>query len=114
MKNEITQNLNQTDTITSIISSDTFLNLDSNIQNKIIDTVHNDKEKDGGVMGRFLGTKSTNASMHIGLILSILLVILIGIDFFHSYSVKESINMDLVNSIVPVITLSIGYIFGKG
>ena len=52
--------------------------------------------------------------MHIGLILSILLVILIGIDFFHSYSVKESINMDLVNSIVPVITLSIGYIFGKG
>lgn len=81
MKNEISQNLNQTDTITSIISSDTFLNLDSNIQNKIIDTVHNDKEKDGGVMGRFLGTKSTNASMHIGLILSILLVILIGIDF---------------------------------
>ncbi|MBQ2961096.1 MAG: hypothetical protein IJE09_07735 [Oscillospiraceae bacterium] len=114
MANGINQNLNGVDSITSIIGSETFLSLDTDIQNKIIDTVHNDKEKDGGVMGKFLGTKPANASMHIGFILCVLLVLLMGIDFVHSYIVNESINMDLVNTIVPVITLSIGYIFGKG
>ena len=114
MGNGISQNYSGIDTITSIIGSETFLSLDSDMQNKIIDTVHNDKEKDGGVMGKLLGTKASNASMHIGFILCVLLIILLGIDFVHSYFVGESINMDLVNTIVPVITLSIGYIFGKG
>ena len=114
MANGINQNLNGADSITSIIGSETFLSLDTDIQNKIIDTVHNDKEKDGGVMGKFLGTKPANASMHIGFILCILLVLLIVIDFIYSYIVGQSVNMDLVNTIIPVITLFLGYIFGKG
>ena len=114
MTNGINQSLNGVDAISAIIGTENFLNLDSDIQNKIIDTVHTDKEKDGGVMGKFLGSNASNVSMHIGFILCILLIILIAIDFFHSYYVGESINMDLVKTIIPVITLSIGYIFGKG
>lgn len=114
MANEINHNLSGTDTITSIIESDTFVNLNPNLQNKIIDTVHNDKEKDGGVMGKFLGTRPANASMHIGFIICVFLILILIIDFFHSYAINKDINMDLVNQIIPVLTLSMGYIFGKG
>lgn len=114
MSNELNTKLNNTDYISSFLSSDTFLNLNSDIQNKLIDTVHTDKEKDGGIMGKFLGTKSANVSMHIVLILCVSLILIIFIDMVHSYIINVSINMDLIGLIIPVITLSIGYIFGKG
>ncbi len=55
MADGLNQKINDHDSISTILSSDNFLNLDANIQNKIIDTVHTDKEKDGGTMGKFLG-----------------------------------------------------------
>ncbi|MBP1544689.1 MAG: hypothetical protein J6A16_11395, partial [Oscillospiraceae bacterium] len=83
-------------------------------QNNIIKSVGDNKGKDGGIMGRFLGNKPSNVSMHIALILCLSLIILIVIDMVHSYFVNENLNMDLINLIVPVVTLSLGYIFGKG
>ena len=114
MGNGVNQNLNGNDPIAVIMQSENFLNLDQNLQNKIIDTVYSDKEKDGGVMGKFLGNKPANASMNICLILCVLLIIILLVDIIHSYCVSEDINMELVNTVVPVITLSMGYIFGKG
>lgn len=114
MGNGVNQNLNGTDSITAIIESENFVNLDQNLQKKIIDTVQSGKEKDGGAMGKFLGNNPSNVSMHISLILCVLLVLLLLIDFIHSYAVGENINMEFVTIVVPVITLSIGYIFGKG
>ncbi len=114
MGNGVNQSLNGTDPISAIMESENFVNLDQNLQNKIIDTVYSDKEKDGGVMGKFLGNKPANASMNICLILCVLLIVILVVDIIHSYHVGESINMDLVNTVVPVITLSMGYIFGKG
>lgn len=114
MGNGVNQNLNGADPIAVIMESENFLNLDKNLQNKIIDTVYNDKEKDGGVMGKFLGNKPTNASMNICLILCVLLIVILLVDIIHSYFVGESINMELINTVIPVITLFMGYIFGKG
>ena len=51
MGNGVNQSLNGTDPISAIMESENFVNLDQNLQNKIIDTVYSDKEKDGGVMG---------------------------------------------------------------
>lgn len=114
MENEINRNLNDTDSITSILSSENFLNLDPNLQDKIINTVYNGREKDGGVVGKFLGNRFSNAAINISFILCALLVLILIIDSIHSYVISQSINMDLVDRIIPVITLSIGYIFGKG
>lgn len=114
MGNGINQNISGTDTITAIISLDTFVSLDPNLQNKIIDTVHNDKDKDGGILGKLLGAKRENASIHIGFIICVLFTIILVLELIHSYCIEGDINMDFINVIVPVITLSIGYIFGKG
>ena len=115
MGNDVNRGIiGDSENISTIINTDTFINLDSNLQNKIIDTVYTSKDKDGGVMGKLLGTKPTNSSIHIGFILSVLLILILIVDFVHSYIVNESINMDLVNIIIPVITLYLGYILGKG
>lgn len=114
MTNGINQHLDETNYITSIISSETFVNLDPNLQDKIISNAYNDKEKDGGFMGRFLGNRFANAAVNISFILCVLLVLVLIIDSIHPYSINEGINMDLVDRIIPVVTLSIGYIFGKG
>lgn len=114
MENGINQHLNEIDSITSILSSENFLNLDPNLQNKIINTVYNGRAKDGGVVGKFLGNRFSNAAINISFILCALLVLVLIIDSIHSYFINESINMDLVDRIIPVISLSIGYIFGKG
>ena len=113
MADGLNQKINDHDSISTILSSDNFLNLDTNIQNRIIDTVHTDKEKDGGTMGKFLGTNSSNAAMHIALIICGLLLLIIIIDMFHSYYINSNINMELINLIIPVVTLSLGYIFRK-
>ena len=52
MADGLNQKINDHDSISTILSSDNFLNLDTNIQNRIIDTVHTDKEKDGGNYGK--------------------------------------------------------------
>ncbi|MBO5270504.1 MAG: hypothetical protein J6B77_06950 [Clostridia bacterium] len=112
-KNGITLNAPE-DSITSLISSESFLNLDTQTQNKLIEAVHNNREKDGGYMGKFLGTKPANVAMHIALIICFLLIAIVIIDSVYSYTKGEGINLELVNIIVPVVSLSLGYIFGKG
>lgn len=112
--NGVNTNLGKGDPITTLVGSDNFLNLDSDLQNKIIETIADGKAQQGGIMGRFLGTEPTNVSMHIALILCGVLVVLLGIDFIHAYKTEQQINMDLVSTIIPVVTLSLGYIFGRG
>ena len=112
--NKLNAELNTSGSLTSLVTSKTFVNLDQDLQNKIIESVAKENTKKGGLMGKFLGTDSANASMHISLILCGLLILLLAIDFFHAYHVQKNINMDLVSTIIPVITLSLGYIFGKG
>ncbi len=114
MKNEINGKLEVSEAITSILDKKSFVNLSPDLQNKIIDTVHNNVEKGGGIMGKFLGTKQTNVAMHIGLIICVILLLIVIVECIHSYFVKDSINMDLVSAILPIITLFLGYIFGRG
>lgn len=114
MGSTVNQNLNELDSISSVVNSENFVNLDPNIQNKIIDTMHNDREKGGGLIGKLLGNKLINASINMSFIICIFFMVMMVIDLVHSYRVNENINMDLINIIVPVIMTSIGYIFGKG
>lgn len=110
----INKNLNSSASLASLVSPDNFVKLDSNLQSQIIASVSDNNPQKGGMMGKLLGTDSKNVSMHIALILCISLILLIVIDFVHAYCVSQEVNMELVNKIIPVVTLSLGYIFGKG
>lgn len=100
--------------ITVLAESDSFHNLDPMIQKQIIDAIAQDKDKTGGFMGKLLGNKPANLAIHTVLILCLALLLVVVIDNLHAYHVGENINMDLISIIIPVISLAIGYIFGRG
>ncbi len=102
------------DSITSLLESDSFHLLEPTIQKQIINVINEHTDKTGGVIGRLLGNKPANLAIHVIFILCILLLFLILLDNLYAYRTGRTINMELINIIIPVITLAIGYIIGKG
>ena len=100
-------------TLVSLLESDSFLKLDPAIQKQIINAIKTDTEKSGGLLGKFLGTKRDNLAIHAVLIICLSLLLLIILDNLYAYITGAEINMELVNIIIPVITLAIGYIIGN-
>jgi hypothetical protein len=47
-------------------------------------------------------------------LISIVSLFFCGIDLIHSFLSNQTITSEIWNLIFPVITLSLGYIFGKG
>lgn len=99
--------------LASLLESDSFLKLDPTIQKQIISAVKTDNEKSGGLIGKLLGIKRDNLAIHAILIICLALLLLIVLDNLHAYFTGSEINMELVNIIIPVITLAIGYIIGN-
>lgn len=98
------------------ISESSFDKLNDD-QKQIVLAGNNDvvnKEKDAGRMGKFLGANTKNASIHITLLICGVLLVLCIIDLFHSYKPEQELTSEVWNLIFPVITLALGYIFGKG
>lgn len=71
------------------------------------------KEKDSGFMGKFLGANPKNASIHIALIICVILLVFCLVDLLQSYRPQSAISSQVWDYVFPVITLSLGYIFGK-
>lgn len=74
----------------------------------------NSKTIDGGWFGKVFGTNTKNSSIHIALVLCVILLLFCGVDMVHSLMNDCPISGDIWNSVLPIITLSLGYIFGKG
>lgn len=73
-----------------------------------------DKNKlKAGKFGELLGTNIKNESIHIALIICVILLFFCLADLILSFLTQRTINMELWNLVIPVITLSLGYIFGK-
>lgn len=100
--------------IASVATPDTFMKLSEDCQYKIIDGINESKTKEGGSMGKIFGTRPENVSMHIALILCLILLLYCGIDLLASVVLNRAINSELWNTIMPVVTLALGFIFGKG
>lgn len=101
------------ETIASLLESDSFSNLKPTIQKQIIDYMEQSTNKTGGIMGKLLGNKPANLAIHAILLLCLLLLLLVLVDNLYAYQTGNAINMELINIIIPVITLAIGYIIGK-
>ena len=74
-----------------------------------------DKNKrEAGKIGEFLGTNTKNASIHSALIICIIMLLFCGLDLINSFCTKKNIDSEVWNLVFPVLTLALGYIFGKG
>lgn len=106
--------INSGDALVNIINSDSFLTLDTETKSKVIAAISSEKAKAGGLMGKLFGTKTETTAIYIGFALTVLLVMLLVAVIFWARTDGGSANMELINAIIPLITLAIGYTFGKG
>lgn len=71
------------------------------------------KHADAGLMGRFIGTHPHNASINTALLISTALISLCLIDLMLSFFSGRSVTDKIWDLSIPVVSLGIGYIFGK-
>lgn len=100
--------------VISAITAENFGTLPRDVQKTILDSIEKANQRDGGVLGRFFGNKKEIASMNIAAVICILLIAICGIDISHSILSDKELHMDLISTIIPVVSLSLGFIFGKG
>ena len=95
------------------LSNGGFSKLNADIQAQIINVIGENKEKDGGIIGKILGAKAKNACVNIVFIVCILMFIMIALVFFVSHNDSKEFCLDLIQIFISVISVSLGYIFGK-
>lgn len=113
MGDKINENVFGEMAIASVAIDDNFNKLSESSQVLIINGINENKAKEGGFMGRLFGTRPENVSMHIAFTLCMILLVYCGIDLLGSVFMGRSINFELWNIVIPVITLALGFIFGK-
>lgn len=113
MASSLNKNLLGGDAIVSVISSDKFGDYDSEMQQEILSQIEKSNLRDGGFVGKFFGNKKELTSMNIAATICILLIIICGIDVIHTIFSESELHMDLISAIIPVVSLSLGFIFGK-
>ena len=112
MPNQINSNP-ESNGFEDFVGSKEFSKLNPDIQAQIVNAVGGNKEKDGGVIGKFLGTKAKNACISIAFIVCILMVTMIILVFFTSHTDSKEFCSDLIQIFISIISVSVGYIFGK-
>ena len=93
------------DSVSSMISSENFSKFSENNQKAALESLSNNKDKEGGWMGKLFGNKKENAAMNIVVVLCVILVI-VG-------CICSATGKDYWKMIIPSITTGMGYMFGK-
>lgn len=98
------------------MDKDTFASLEKE-QKDIILVANNEirsQAQNAGWIGGIIGTNPRNASIHIALIVSVLSFFVCIVDLIRAIYEKDTISEKIWNALIPVVTASLGYIFGKG
>ena len=114
-ENKPTQSSIPSDSINGI--SEKSFNKLNDEQKQLVLIGNNDiqtKNTESDILGQFFGSNTKNASIHIAFLICIVSLIFCGIDLIHSFASNQPITSEIWDLIFPVITLSLGYIFGKG
>lgn len=94
-----------------LFKSELFASASDDVKKATIENITISKQKENGLMGILLGSKMPNIAVYSALILCISLIIMSTlIAFFCNCS---EFFLELLKIIVPVITMSLGYMFGK-
>lgn len=71
------------------------------------------RERDAGLIGKLVGAHTDNASINVALTICSVCLFLCASDLVASFFVGHAVNLEMWNTILPVVTLALGYIFGK-
>ncbi len=107
-------NRNNDSVVIDVISSDGFSSLNKDVQKTALQAMNEGQERNGGLMGKVFGIRKENAAMHIAFLLCVALFLLCAIDVICSMCASGKASTDVLNIVMPVISLTIGFIFGKG
>lgn len=114
MANRLNRNELNRDAFSGIASSEMFREYTPDIQNRILDSLESRNQKEGGIMGKLFGNDKDLASMNVAVFICTILMLICIIDIVQSCFGDRQMHMELISSIIPVISLAIGFIFGKG
>ena len=101
------------DNLEALVNSEKFSILSSEVQKNLIENVTISKQIESGFMGKFLGTKTSNIAIFSALLLCCILIIFSIIVTLLSCMLNSPLDLELIKIIIPVITMSLGYMFGK-
>lgn len=105
------------DGFSNFISSDGFGKLNDELKVKAIVEFSNQankhNESNTGWIGKILGIKTENIGLYISFAILVLLIAVGTIYIFIDPTYKINTNAEFWQLILPVITATLGYIFGK-
>lgn len=101
-----------------LIKSPEFNSLNDDLKKTVFENLENilenETKKGTGIMEKFFGNHSKNIPLYIALIIVISLIIVGIIDIFISPEYKGTTNLEFWQTIGPIISGALGYIFGSG
>ena len=95
--------------LSELMNTEAFSLLDGKQKEKLINGFFPDIGKNGGWVGKILGNKAENVMLNIAFFVCLALFGLL----FWDASRHDTINLELIDRAFPVITITLGYIFGK-
>ena len=113
MEGHLNENLSNSKILDNLSTPETFSKLNADIQTKIINTTEKNIKNEAGLIGKLLGTNTQNAAMNIVFIFCGIFILILAYEIVASYIVGKKIDLDLYSTITPIISLAIGYLFGK-
>ena len=73
------------------------------------------KNKDSGLIGRLIGANTKNAAVNIASVICVCIFFLLLIDLLGAELCRDGcVNLEMWKILAPIITMTLGYIFGKG
>ncbi|MDO4922005.1 MAG: hypothetical protein Q4E64_09310 [Phascolarctobacterium sp.] len=98
------------------LSTSTFDHLNEDQKGEVLSS-HNSiqqKEKDSGWIGKVIGANIKNAAFNTAFLICLFALVICGIDLIFGYVCRRgNINAEIWKILIPIVSVALGYIFGK-
>lgn len=106
-------NKNTNDTLKDLLNSENLDKLSASAQIIAVEKILDNQGKKSGASGNLFGNVKENILLYCAFWLCVILLIFCGIDILRAICCGESAYTDLVENVIPVITLTLGYMLGQ-
>ena len=106
-------NKNTNDSLKDLLNSENLDKLTDDAQLAAVKGILDNQGKNGGASGHLFGNVKDNILLYCAFWLCIALLIFCAIDILRAIWGGKSAYTDLVENVIPVITLTLGYMLGQ-